>query len=161
MFANFKWSSILYNRYGGGLMFPTQEVKLNKNTQSPEGKVSFNYDFSTGDFVLKDGRVEIISGLEAIKMWIIKVLKTEKHKFRIYNSNNVEKYGVSLSEIITSDYPIEFIKSEIQREIKDTLIKNSEIKEVSNFVFNRDRRTLNVTFNVKTSYGTIRQEVVI
>lgn len=142
-------------------MFPSQDTQLNTTKESPSGKISFQFDFSTGDFLIEDGKVKNLSGLEAIKIWITKVIKTEKYRFEIYNTNEVEKYGASLQEIVTSKYPMEFIKSEIQREITETLLKNTEIKEVSNFVFNRDKRVLNVTFNAKTVYGTIESEVVI
>ncbi len=142
-------------------MFPSQDNTITSTTESPVGKISFGFDFSTGDFLVENGKITSISGLESLKMWITKVLKTEKYRFKIYNTDNVEKYGATLTEIITSKYPIEFIKSEIQREITETLLKNTEIKEVSNFAFNRDRRVLNVTFNVKTVYGTVESEVVI
>jgi len=140
-------------------MFPMQDIELNNNTQSPEGKISFDFDFSTGDFVLEDGKVKTLNGIEALKMWITKVLKTEKYRFKVYNTDDVEKYGASLHEIVTSDYPMEFIKSESQREITETLLKNAEIKNVDNFKFNRDKKTLNVSFNVSTIYGTVESQV--
>ena len=142
-------------------MFPQQDTKLNTTTESPNGKISFQFDFSTGDFLVEDGKVKSLNGFEALKMWITKVLKTEKYRFKIYNSDNVEKYGASLQEIVTSGYPIEFIKSEIQREITDTLVKNIDIKSVGNFNFTRNKRTLNVKFDVSTVYGQVESEVII
>ena len=142
-------------------MFPQQDTKLNTTTESPSGKISFQFDFSTGDFLIEDGKVKSLSGFEALKMWITKVLKTEKYRFKIYNSDNVEKYGASLQEIVTSGYPMEFIKSEVQREVTETLLKNTGIKSIGNFNFTRDKRTLNVKFDVSTVYGTIENEVII
>lgn len=142
-------------------MFPKQNIELANNIQSPEGKISFEFDFSTGDFVLENGKVKTLNGIESIKMWITKALKTEKYRFKIYNTTAVEKYGASLQEIVTSNYPFDFIKAEIQREITDTLLKNSEIKVVDNFIFKRDKKNLNVSFDVSTIYGNMAKEVII
>lgn len=142
-------------------MFPNQDTTIINNSESPVGKISFQYDFSKGDFLIEDGKIKSLSGIEALKMWITKVLKTEKYRFKIYKTDDISKYGATLLEIVTSKYPMEFIKSEIQREVTETLLKNTEIKEVSNFVFNRDKKVLNVTFNAKTVYGTVESEVII
>ena len=50
-----------------------------------------SFDFETGDFLIKDGKVQTVSGYVALKQWIQKMLKTEQNKYKIYNTNNVEK----------------------------------------------------------------------
>lgn len=142
-------------------MFPTQNVNLDTVTQDEEkttnnGK-SFYFDFKQGDFKVTDGKVQVIENIDSLKIWIEKVLKTEKFKFKIYDGVD---YGVSLIELITSDFPIAFIQAEIEREITETLLKNSDIKSVNSFEFTRNKRTLNVAFIVNSVYGEIEQEVI-
>lgn len=144
-------------------MFPTQEVNINNLKNDNEkttikGK-SFLFNFNAGEFVLKDGKPVSIEGLEALKMWIDKILKTEKDKYEIYDPCN---YGVSsLKDLLASDYPVPFIKSEIEREVKETLLKNTSIKSVEKFNFERNKRTLKVSFECHTNLGLIESEVNI
>lgn len=144
-------------------MFPTQEVNIN-NLKNYTGKTtikgkSFLFDFNTGEFVLRDGKPISIEGLEALKMWIDKILKTEKDKYEIYDSCN---YGVnSLKDLLASDYPLPFVKSEIEREVKETLLQNTSIKFVEKFKFERNKRTLKVRFECHTNLGLIESELNI
>lgn len=142
-------------------MFPTQEVNIDNLTNSSNivktnGK-SFSFDYETGDFVVKDGRLQEIDGIDALENWIEKKLRTEKNKYKIY----VNGYGVTLSEYITSNFPIAFIKSEIERDVRESLTTNSDIKSLSDFEFTRDKRTLTVKFTVNSVYGSTVSEVII
>lgn len=121
---------------------------------------SFLFDFKTGDFVIENGKPVEVNGFEALKMWIIKVLKTPVNKYDVYIKK--DEYGVEdLEELITSDLPFPFIKSEIERIIKETLTQNTAIKSVQNFKFERNKRVLTVSFDVYTIYGTVESEVSI
>ncbi len=140
-------------------MFPSQE--LTTTTKNSTTGKTMSFDFETGDFVVKDGKVVTLTGLEGLEMWITKVLKTDKNKFKIYNTDNVEKYGVTLLELVTSDYPRPFIEAQVQAAIIETLMKNNDIKEVYNFSFTRDKKTLIVNFTVTSVYGITEKKVII
>lgn len=147
-------------------MFPSQTTinsitQLDNTTSVNSSGKSPQFDFDLGDFVVQDGKVVNVTGLQALKLWIQKTLKTEKNRFKIYNTNNVEKYGVSLLEIITSKQPISYIQAQIQTIVTEALTKNSDIKSVTNFTFVRDKRLLNCTFTVNTIYGSTDESVVI
>ena len=44
-------------------------------------KDSFNFDFSKGDFVLDgSGNIETVSGVESLKLWINKILRTQYNR---------------------------------------------------------------------------------
>lgn len=147
-------------------MFPSQttvttlEVDTTSTTVTSGGK-SPQFDFDAGDFVVKDGKVVTVTGLQALKLWIQKTLKTEKNKYKIYNNNNVEKYGVSLLGIITSKQPLSYIQAQVQTLVTEALTKNNDIKSVTNFSFIRDKRLLNCTFTVNSVYGAMEESVVI
>lgn len=142
------------------MIMPQQDNTISSiNNETSKGGKSFSFDFSSGDFNVIDGKLIEINNLDALKMWIDKVLKTDKFKFRIYDSTD---YGITdLKELITSDYPLPFIQAEIEREVKETLLKNSNIKSVQNFEFERNKRLLTVRFNCYTVYGQVRNEVII
>lgn len=145
-------------------MFPAQDNTIQNNSINTDkttitGK-SFLFNFEAGDFVLDaTGKLISINDLEALKIWIKKILKTDKNKFTVYDGTD---YGiVNLKELITSDYPFEFIKSEIESNVKEVLLKNTAIKSVENFEFKRNKRLLTVSFDCSTIYGTVQSEVII
>lgn len=143
-------------------MFPTQDNTIQNDTwnskKTNRGK-SFSFDFFKGDFNVIDGKLQEIDTIEALKLWIEKILKTDKFKFKIYDNTN---YGVTnFKELITSDFPFEFVKAEIERNIKEVLLKNNSIESVENFKFERNKKLLTVSFNCSTIYGTIEREVIL
>lgn len=148
-------------------MFPDYEpilkVNVNNDTENIEttnyGK-SLLFDFTIGDFVVKDGEIQTVEGIEELKQWVKKILITEKNKYKIYEKVGDEdnEYGVSFYEILYSNYP-PFINAEIQREVTEVLLKNSEIINVYDFNFIRDKRALTVSFTVESIYGTISEEL--
>lgn len=141
-------------------MFPTQDNTIQNDTwnskKTNRGK-SFSFDFFKGDFNVIDGKLQEIDTIEALKLWIEKILKTDK--FKIYDNTD---YGVTnFKELITSDFPFEFVKAEIERTIKEVLLKNNSIKSVENFKFERNKKLLTVSFDCSTIYGTIENEVIL
>lgn len=147
-------------------MFPNQNTvntttQLNTSNSINSNGKSPSFDFEVGDFVVKDGKVQMLTGYDALKQWIQKVLKTEKNKYKIYNTDDVEKYGVALLELITSKYPIAYIQAQVETIVTEALVKNSDIKAVNNFVFVRDKMLLNCEFDVISIYGTNTESVVI
>ena len=130
----------------------------NINAKASNGGKSFSFDFNKGDFNVVDGKLQEIDNLEALKLWISKVIQTTKYKFKVYDGCD---YGITdLKELITSGLPLPFIKSEIEREVKETLLKNKQIKSVENFKFERERRLLTVSFDCSTIYGSVESEVI-
>jgi hypothetical protein len=141
-------------------LFPQFEaLQLNNDDIRTTLGKSFLFDVNTGDFILKNGKLQAIEGIEALKVWIQKILKTEKFKFKVYETGEINEYGVTLLELVNSGYPHAFIQAEIQREIAEALDRNPEILAVNNFSFTREKRTLIAHFNVNSIYGTVEQEV--
>jgi hypothetical protein len=146
-------------------LFPSQEIvsttdTISTTTSTSSGK-SPSFNFETGDFLVKDGKVQMVTGIEAVKLWIQKILKTKKNKYKIYNNNNTEKYGVELLSTITSKNALSYIEAQVVTIITNALSKNTDITSVTDFSFTRDKKLLNVTFTVNTVYGTSTESVVI
>lgn len=124
---------------------------------SPLGK-SFLFDFDKCDFVLKDGKMIELHGFDVLKQWITKVLKTERFRFQIYDG---VEYGVTLEDLIGSNFPRSFIEAEIKREVTTSLLRHTHIRSVGNWGFERDDTFMRIKFKVNTVEGTFEQEVTL
>ena len=130
-------------------MFPeTDEISIATASDS-FGTRSFLFDFDLGDFVVRDGKLIECDGLEAIKVWIEKILRTEKGRFKIYDET---EYGARLEDLIVgNNYSVEFVESELKREIEDALLQNPQISSVTNMKITREVNSLTVELEVITS----------
>lgn len=143
-------------------MFPkTEIVNIVIPTEDTKMGASFLFDFKAGDFTVIDGKIVKLKEIEAVKVWIEKILSTEKFKYSIYKKDGEEEYGVKLKDLINSDYPKEFIKIELEREIKEALSRNKDISNVHSFIFKQIKRNLNCSFTVETVYGATGGELKI
>lgn len=136
------------------LEFNTDTTEQSKDL--PKLGKSFLYDFDKGDFVIKDGKMVEIHGVEVLKQWILKVLKTERFRFKIYE--NIE-YGVTLEDLIGSSFPRSFVEAEIKREVTASLILHSYIESVKDWTFERDGKWMKVWFTVVTIERAFEMEV--
>ena len=132
------------------MMFPkTQDLTVNAAEDSVVSGKSFLFDFTAGDFIIRDGKLVECEGTDAIKVWTEKILQTEKGRFRIYNDTD---YGCRIEDLlIGSNYPVAFIEAELKREIEDALKQNPNILSVSNFSIERTASGITVSMEVETS----------
>lgn len=111
----------------------------------------FAWDFERDEFILKDGKFVIVEGNEALKVWIYKVLKTTKGRYKAYSN----KYGHELEDLIGKGLPDSLIKSEGKRYIEQALLTNPLIKRIVEFEMNRDGALLMMSCRVITDYGEV------
>ena len=128
-------------------MFPeTNDIAFSSSSDS-FGTRSYLFDFDTGDFIVRDGKLVECDGLEAVKVWIEKILRTEKGRFKIYDGT---VYGCQLEDlIIGNSYSAAFIEAELKREIEEALLQNPQISSVSNIGITRGINSLTVELEVK------------
>ena len=128
-------------------MFPeTNDIAFSSSADSL-GTKSYLFDFDTGDFVVRDGKLIECDGLDAVKIWIEKILRTEKGRFKIYDDT---EYGTRLEDLIVGNsYSVSFIESELKREIEDALLQNPQIRSVTNIEITRGINSLTVEMEVK------------
>lgn len=114
-------------------------------------KDTFLYDFKACDFVMEDGDPIKVSGIEALKVWITKILHTQLNRYQIYAGTS---YGANIEDlVIGKGYSTAFIQSELKREIETALLQNEDIEYVSDFVLTREKDKLDISFTVGTVYG--------
>lgn len=93
--------------------------------------------------------VGFCDGLEAIKQTIFNILSTERFDYLIYSWN----YGVEFKNLIGKQR--EYIMSEVKRLIKEALIQDDRIEDVTDFEFETNKQNMNVKFKVITTDGIL------
>ncbi|WP_413362217.1 DUF2634 domain-containing protein [Lysinibacillus sp. 3P01SB] len=132
-----------------------EEVILMDTAPTYNGK-AFLYDFKKGDFILENGKLVQVEGLEALKIWIEKLLRTEKFRFKIYE--DVE-YCVTIEDLIGGVWPPGFVEAELRREITEAAITNPYIEDLIEWKFERDSSYLHIYFTVLTPEGAFEMGV--
>lgn len=129
-------------------MFPNSESPSYTTPENPSigGTKTYLFDFNKGEFVIRDGKLIECDGIEAIRIWIEKIIRTEKYRYLIYDGT---EYGCHLEDlIIGNNYTMEFIQSELKREIEEALLLNPQIKKISNFQIIRNSNSLTINMEV-------------
>ena len=119
-------------------------------------KVEPKFDFTTGDFVVgHNGKIPLYSGRDALINRIEKALRTAKARFKVYLINEEgKKYGNGLERLIGKSFPRDYVSAEVERDVKETLLADSEIIAVDSFSVVQNDATLNISFKVTHIYGS-------
>lgn len=117
-------------------------------------KDTFKYDFRSGDFVIKNGNPITVSGIDALKVWIEKILRTPLGRYKIYRGT---QYGAGIEDLtIGKTYGMAFTNSELKREIEAALLQNADILSVRNITIEHGNyRVLDIKITLKTIYGEV------
>lgn len=135
------------------------EYKSQETEVADLGK-TFQYDFAQGEFVLSDGKLIKIEDLEALQIWVEKLLRTEKHRFKVYERVDRQEYGATIEDLIGTVLPKSFVDSELKREISDAVTKHPRITSVSNLTIQQDGAVAKISFRLNLSDGqAVTQEV--
>ncbi|HBE9435893.1 XkdS-like protein [Clostridioides difficile] len=113
------------------------------------------WDFEKDEPILEKGDFKIIEKKEALKVWIYKCIKTNRYEHEIYSL----EYGTELSELIGQKYTKGLTESEASRFIKEALLINPCILEVSVRSANFNRDILSANVKVSTIYGEVEINV--
>lgn len=109
------------------------------------------------DFI--NGRIDgMVDGLAAVQQAITKILITERFKNIIYSDD----YGSELKALLMNPDKTEALMgTEIPELIKDALLIDDRILEISNFNLDQNGNELSILFDVYTIYGDISMKAVI
>lgn len=111
----------------------------------------FDYDFKKNDFIVENHGLKIVEGVEALKVWIKKALLTDRYLYEIYSWD----YGTELGELVGQKYTKGLTESEAFRYIKEALLVNPHIIDVTNNGVNFSGDTLEINIKVVTVYGGV------
>lgn len=118
---------------------------------------SYEWDFEKGDFKLQDGKLNELSGIEYLKIWIQKALRT------VFNSSFYQgtDYGSEHHSLVGKNFNMAYMQSEYERLIGEALKQNDAIKNVDNFSFSQIGSRLIIAFDVQSIYGAISEAVKV
>lgn len=98
----------------------------------------------------------MIDGIEAIKQFIYKTIRTPRFRYSIYSA----AYGCEVENIIGDNASSALKESEIVRVITDALIYDDRVSRVYDFDININVDKVKVEFSVDTVEGVILVEEV-
>ena len=96
-----------------------------------------------------------VDELESLKQAIYLILSTERYKYIIYSWD----YGVELVDLIGK--PIPYCMAEIPRRVKEALLVDNRIENVTDFQFEHIGKTLHTTFTVVTNVGNVETRLEV
>lgn len=115
----------------------------------------YAWDYDLNDFLLVDGKNVIVTGKEAVKVWIWKALKTKKNRHKAYTRN----YGNELESLINQGLSTGALRSELERYLKESLLVNPYVTGIRNIDISIDGSKASVSFTAITVYGEVTVSV--
>ena len=130
-------------------MIPETGNSLSSYTKNSKVTKTYFLDFDTnriGGF---------ISGKEAMKQAILKIINTKRYAFEIYDWS----YGSETDELIGKDMKTAEVFAEVY--IEDALLNDDRIEKIENFEIKKGRNFIAVKFKVATVLGDIDIETEV
>ena len=114
-------------------------------------KKTFGFDFKSGEFKIKNKNPVVLEGIEALKLWIEKCIRTQLNRYSIYKG---KLYGANIEDlVIGKSYGDGFAESELRREIEEALLRHEDIQSLSDFSVSTNGSLMEVSFTLSTAYG--------
>ncbi|MBW9158866.1 DUF2634 domain-containing protein [Clostridium tagluense] len=117
--------------------------------------ITYAWDYVNNDFLLSDGKNTLVTGAEAVKVWIWKALQTPRYRYLAYSWN----YGNELEDLISQGLSNEALKSELERYLKEALLINPYIEGIKDISIIIDGSKVSTDFTVITVYGAVNMSV--
>lgn len=110
------------------------------------------WDFGRNCFRLDgDGNMILLSGDEALKVWIYHAIKTDRWAYLAYSND----YGFEGKALVGKVLTVGERRSELERMIREALLVNPYIKKVNSVKFERRGVKLDAAVEVTTVYGEV------
>ncbi len=94
-----------------------------------------------------------VDGIKAMEQAVYKILSTERYRYIIYSWN----YGIELEDLFGQ--PVSYVCPELERRIKEALLWDTRIENISDFRFDTSKKgTVHAYFVVNTIFGDIEAE---
>ncbi len=131
----------------------TDEMIAQTNTEdSLPLFTEYAWNFDLDKFVYDGkGKHVVVTGKEAIKVWVYKALKTERYEHLAYSW----QYGIEVKQFIGLVMQTGNRKEELKRVIVDCLMINPYIKSIDSVEMSIDGPKLTCTISMTTVYGEV------
>ena len=107
------------------------------------------WDFEKDIPIIQNGDFKIVEGNDAIKVWVYKALLTPRYNHSIYSWD----YGSELMDLVGKAYTPSLTKEEAKRYIKEALLINPYILEVTVVDTSFNNGLLSADIKIVTIYG--------
>lgn len=115
-----------------------KDVKDGNKIVSEKDYCDYAYDFSTGQLKLKDGKHYYVYGNEALKIWVYKMITTERFRFPAYTN----RFGNEIYSLVGETISDKFKKEEIKRYLIEGLMVHPYIKSINKIVLKMEKSVL-------------------
>jgi hypothetical protein len=114
-----------------------------------------DWDFENNIPIFKNGSPSIISGQRAVLVWAWKALHTPRFRYEIYTWD----YGNEAESLIGQAYTEELKRSEAARYVRECLLINPYISDISNVSVIFADGTMSISCTIETVYGEVNLDV--
>lgn len=127
------------------------EAAVGNNIEDLPLLKEYAYDFEKNELLLDShGCTYMVTGNEALRIWILKALTTERCHYTAYSFS----FGADWQEqLVGSSMNTDVVKLELERFIVEALMVNPYIKRLDNFSFQSTSVGVMVTFECTSIYG--------
>ena len=112
-------------------------------------------DWENRSFALRNGQPYLVSGDEALKIWVTKALRPESKRF-IYTAWSTD-YGNELASLLGGCVDQGILESQVRQYVRDALLASPYIREVDGFSFSKAGSRVEARFTVHTVYEEFTQ----
>lgn len=110
------------------------------------------WDFEAGRPLFSGGKPLLVTGEEAVKVWIWKALMTARTRYDVYSWD----YGSEVESLIGQAYTTAVKQSEGVRYVREALLINPYIRAVRQVDVTFQNDSLTIRCEVETIYGEVR-----
>lgn len=115
------------------------------------------WDFERNIPAFSRGEPVIVTGKEAVKVWIWKAIYTARYRHQIYSWD----YGSEFESLIGQAYTPMIKEAEAPRYLKECLLTNPYINAVTNISVTFDAGRLSVSGTAETIYGEVEINALV
>ncbi len=131
------------------MIFPNIQVKETNKLELNKLK-EIAWDFENDTPIIKDNEFVIVEGLEALRVWVYKTIKTKRFKFLAYGKS----YGTSINSYIGKVFT-ESVKRDFKSEIIDALMVSDYIDSVTVTDYALDCNNMYINLRIHTLGNTL------
>lgn len=131
--------------------FIDTEKNMEATTELPVLK-EYAYDFEKNVLLLdKNGKTYLVEKNEALRIWIFKVLTTERFHYTAHSSAYGEEFS---DQLVGQSMDGDIAELEMERYITEALMVNPYIEALDDFSFETGNAGMKVSFSCTSIYGT-------
>lgn len=115
------------------------------------------WDFEQDTPIFRGGELVVVSGKEALKVWIWRAIRTPRFKYEIYTW----AYGSEFESLLGQAYTDAVKTAEAPRYLRECLLINPYIKDVKDISVTFEAGRLTVKGTAVTVYGEVNVNAIV